>query len=226
MKRLLKISLILLIYMLLCGKSCVDDPMDLQYQEKEVNSAKENIRNEFEKDYLPEESRYALEQSAVQKLNDLNDYLAVFTDTSQDSMFRTKAGEMAKEIFISDEISLSFDTSGKEGRLPSTLGQLLKEVSGKREIDYRLMVDSIMVLTPLHRSAPGSYQGTLLCKRKTDLLAPGDTSSFYDEIIVEMFASRVEKVFGDDTLNVWSVSLGNMIESKKSDLFNAAFEME
>jgi hypothetical protein len=210
MKRLLNILFILCLYLILCSKSCSDDTGQVLKQAEEVSAAKDSIRSEFEAGYLSEEARFALEIKAVQELKDIADYIKIYSDNSVDSLFREKAGEMIRNIFISDDVRLPFGMVKNKKVKPLTLGKFLEK--GLEDVTSADVVfDSVTVWHPLQKTGTESYTGTLRCSQKVMLFAGKDTIAFLPGIInVEMLATRTVKIFGTDTMKVWSVSLGNM----------------
>ena len=215
MKRIFKTSVVILLYLILSGKSCVDENSKLLQQKMEVSAEKESIREEFEMAYLPEESQYASEISAIQKLKDLSDYLNIFSDINMDTTFRNKAGEMISEIFVSKEVSLSFGQYGKKKMKELALGQLLAHGFGINILSAEIVFNSIRVLDPIHKAEADTYKGILACIQNVKFVMASDTINLPAEAItVEMLATKGIKVFGPDTMNVWVVSLGEMEKVK------------
>jgi len=210
MKRIIKLSVIILIYVLLCGKSCDDDSENTFNQEMEVEIEKENIREEFEVDWLSEGSQYAAEISAIQKLKDFADYLNIYADHSLDPIFRNRAGEMIRDMFTSDNVSLSFVPLDPESHELLTLKDLLDQVNFADVFLMELSFDSIWLLDPLQKTNPNLYEGRIGCFQKTLVISPNDTISRIEAITIDVIVSRKEKIFGRDTLNVWGVHLGDM----------------
>ena len=209
MRNIINILLLLAAYILLCGKSCQDEGNVLLTQEEAVEAEREDISREFQVPYLSEESRYEREQAAIRKLADLQDFLAVFADTTLDTVFRSKAGEMIRDMFVSDTVGLSFVPHG--GASGSTrLKEFLKASSLSGYYSSKTTFDSVFIARPLQRTATESYGGLLGCRQQVILLSPADTLSETRDITVEIFAIRKAKTFGPDTLHVWEVFFGDM----------------
>ena len=216
MKKVLKISTLLLLYILLCGKSCKEDENDLiQFQEKEVLAAKESIRDEFEVDYLSEGSKYAAEVSAIQKLQDLSDYLEIYSDVSLDAVFRAKAGELIRKMYVSENAILTFGIMNDKPGSHPTLGEFMDQGVGMEILHAEMAFDSLTVRDPLQRAGKELYRGTLRAYQRSIIYTLTDTISSKAELInIEFFASRIEKNFGNDTLNIWNVALGDMTDEE------------
>lgn len=214
MKQVIKISAILFIYLLLCGKSCVEEGDSALLEEKAVRTEMESIRNEVEVAWLSEESKYVSEVGAAQKLTDLADYLELYTDPSLDSTFRVKAGEMIRELFISGEVALTLPMLLAGRTETITLQELMDQGRMKDLLHAEIDYDSIMVLDPLQKSGQENYLGRLSCTQKTRVNGPADTLWERSAITVDVVVSRNAKVFGQDTLRVWDVFLGDMKRMK------------
>lgn len=211
MKRLLRISAIALIYLLLCSKSCVDDTAKLQREKLEIGEEKDKLHDEFGADYLTEDSRHAMEIKAKQILEDLGDYLSIFSDISMDSLFRRKAGELIENTFVSNDAELSF------GRIRGTkikqqdLKEFLKDGFGKNIQSVLVKFDSITISDPLRKTGGATYTGQLSCIQHITSISGKDTLDLPPaKIIVDIISVKKEKAFGTDTLKTWGVYLGNM----------------
>ena len=211
MKKLYNILIISVIYLILCGKSCVNDSERTAWQEKEVSAAKDSIRGEFESEHLTEEARYAAEVKAIQELSDLADYVEIYSDNSLDSLFREKAGEMIRGLFISEDASLSFGEVRNRKMKSTTVGEFVEKGFGEDINQAKLVFDSIRVLEPLQKSGEETYSGRLAANQciikyiSTDSIISPPT-----DVTIEFISSRQVKRIGQDTLKVWEVLLGDM----------------
>jgi hypothetical protein len=211
MKKLFNILIISVIYLVFCGKSCVNDSERTAWQENAVSAAQDSVRGEFESDYLSEEARVAAEMTAIHKLEDLADYLEIFTDVSMDSLFRRKAGEMIRGIFVSEDSRLSFGPMKKEKMKSVTLGEFIDKGFGKNILRTGLVFDSIRVQQPLQKSGGESYSGRL--KAQQTVIGYPFTDSIISHstpVTIEFISSRQLKIVGSDTLKVWTVKLGDL----------------
>nr|NQU91967.1 hypothetical protein [Bacteroidota bacterium] len=100
MSKYLQISIIILVLFVGYAPSCVDEEAIAIREEAILTEARNDIRTEFETDYLTEASLFAYEATAKQKLSDIADYFHILTDTSLDLSFRTKADEMIQSSFM------------------------------------------------------------------------------------------------------------------------------
>lgn len=214
MKRVVYILFLLGLYLILSSRSCSDDKGQALRLEEEVSAAKDSIRSEFEAGYLSEDARFAAELKAIQELEDLADYINIYTDNSLDSVFRQKAGEMIRDVFIADCSRLSFVMVRSEKMKPIQLGDFLENDLAD-VTDLVVVFDSVSVVEPLRKTGALSYFGSLGCVQKVISVNGIDTISTPPEIItIEMIVTREEKIFGTDTIQVWSVSLGDMVRTE------------
>jgi hypothetical protein len=215
MKRILKITVLVLVYLLFSGRSCQEDQEDLvQRQVKEAEAQKESIRSEVETDYLSEDSKFAVEMAAIQKVNDLADYIEVYTDVSLDIVFREKAGDMIRDIFVSDDVRLSFGPYRNKKIKYLTVKKFLDRGFGKDVLSALVLFDDITIDIPLNRSGPELYEGAISGIQEITWFTSSDTiKTEKTTITITIQASREIKVFGEDTLKTWAVNLGDMIET-------------
>jgi hypothetical protein len=199
--------------MLFCGKSCEDDSEQAKWQQKEIIAVKDSIRDEFEADYLTEEARYAAETNAIQELNDLADYVEIFTDASLDSLFREKAGEMIRGMFVSEDNMLSFGQLKNKKMKSVSLKEFLEEGFGKNVLSVNFAFDSIKVIQPLQKSGEESYDGLLSANQELIICAVKDSIVLRQiPVIVDFTSYKKQKIIGIDTLKVWAVSLRDIAE--------------
>jgi hypothetical protein len=212
MRRLINILILISLYLVFGSRSCVDDSAHTEWQKKEAEAAKDSIRVELESDYLSEEARYAAEIKAIQELNDLADYVEIYSDKSLDSHFREKAGEMIRDQFVSEDAGLSFGPVRKEKMQQVAVGEFLGKGFGPDIFKVKVNFDSLHVLEPLQKSAEEIYSGKLSAYQ-TFILHSTNSETFSDSvpITINFFSSRQIKVISQDTLMVWEVSLGNLV---------------
>jgi hypothetical protein len=211
MKRILKISAVFIAYLLLCGRSCDNEEGMRNWQEQQLSIVKDSLREKFETDYLSEESRFAVEISAIQKLNDFADYFKILSDSNTDSAFRTQAALMARNLFISSEASLAcgniFDSTIDYVMVDRFIEKALADEARSAEITY----DSILISEALQKVRDSAYAGKLSALQRVSIYtSDGLIRSQVRPIIVDIEALRKQKVFGKDTVIVWVVFLGDM----------------
>jgi hypothetical protein len=210
MRRFLYLLTACLMFLLLSSESCNSNRQENSaVHDAELTRDMENLKTEFESDVLTEKSLNAYEIKAKQKLVDLSDYLNLYTVKSVDGTFKTQARQMIQDLFVSDRISINgllLNNPGKKDILISDFLAL--------KFDYSLInlkFDSIQIYKPLQRINDNNYFGSLRFLRY--LQAEKSRESLTAEPIkmdVDITVSKVRKAFGNDTLQVWNLYLGNI----------------
>lgn len=210
MKRLFNILIIIVVYMIFCGKSCEDDSKRINRQSHRASLAKDSIRHDFETDLLTEEARYASGVNAMQKLNDLADYMEIYADRSLEPAFREKAGEMIKKMFRSPDNHLFLGPVRKEKMAQITLEEFLKKGFGDDYIRVKINFDSVKVIEPLVISGERNYSGKMSAYQSVIGFTVTDSLLIpVRPVIIDFFSTSQAKLFGRDTLIVRVVSLGD-----------------
>jgi hypothetical protein len=211
MKKLFNILILISFYIILGGRSCDDNNDRTDWQEHEISNVKDNIRSEFETDNLTEEARYAAEIKAMQDLNDLADYVEIYSDQSMDRQFREKAGEMIRGMFESEKTLTSFGI-GRKGMLkPMTVGEFLENGFGNDISKMKIIFDSLRVMEPLRKTNDGVYSGRLSAYQVMIIRSSTMKSDTISQpVTIGFTSSRQLKIIGSDTLKVWKVQLGDM----------------
>ena len=210
MRRFSYILTACLLYLLLCSDSCNSNRQDRSVEhEAALAQDVEDLKNEFKSDELTEKSLNAFEVKAKQKLVDLSDYLNIYTVKSTDESFRIQARQMIQDLFISENVRINDLLLNEPDRKDISITDFLN-----RKFQYNLLnlkFDSIRISEPLHRTNELNYTGSLKFSRFMKALTSTDTLIVSPtKMEVEIFVSKVKKAFGNDTLQVWNVSLGNI----------------
>jgi hypothetical protein len=102
MKRSLWLSVLIILYLLLCAKSCdQQEEFDAVREQKRADSVKDSILSVFGSDTVASSTLAAFEEEAKIKFADFFDYRDIISDTSAAPVFREQAREMAAALFIS-----------------------------------------------------------------------------------------------------------------------------
>jgi hypothetical protein len=211
MDRRLKILLLVLVYFIVCAKSCVDDKSRTGWELNRAEMARDSILLGFEAAYLSEDSRFAAEVTAIHKLEDMADYIEIYTDISMDSVFREKAGDMTRDMFISEEVRLSFGLMKHKKMKSVSLDEFLKTGFGDDMVKAEVSFDSIRVEQPLQKTDESTYSGKLAAFQTIRLYPSADSSlSASKPVTINFISSKQAKIIGTDTLMVWEVSLGGL----------------
>jgi hypothetical protein len=184
MKRIFNILPVILMYLIVCGKSCDSgEQFTREREQRQALHARDSLVSAFEKDTLDPASLRAFEVTARLKLNDLSDYLKISRDSGGGKAFRDKAGQMAEALFVPGV------------KVPGHL-------SGA-------VFDSVRVSRALRYLNDSAYSGQMIMTVHFPGLIPRDRHST-SNLRAEFFAVKRMKIFGRDTLRVWNVLLGEI----------------
>ena len=200
----------ILIYLLFSSKSC-ESPGNSDYEENTLNATLDSLNKSFEAEYPSDQTLRAFEMKASQKLTDFSDYLQIFHDTSLDATFKEHTRQMIRELFISDTIHIDFRISEEQKVTNLTMSNFFNILSSSDFKPTSIIIDSIIISDPLQRSGEGKYSGSLKFIQRLDMPAGshnGSVTSFSKTI--DIIATRINKSFGDDTLYIWQVYLGDI----------------
>ena len=212
MKRFVIHIFSLLAFLVFCSKSC-ESPEDQQAgkEEAELKATLDSISSSFFADQPSEQTLRLLEVKAKQKLADLADYLQIYYNETLDEAFRTNARQMIRDLFISDSVLISLKFTSGMNEKGVSLDDFLRDDKGFPGNTLQFSFDSIILSAPLHRINEISYMGVMsFIQRfqKSTTSDPEDTFSVIKE--ADIFALKVRKPFGSDTLKTWSVFLGGI----------------
>ncbi|MHC1777760.1 MAG: hypothetical protein AB9834_20340 [Lentimicrobium sp.] len=212
MKRRILILLIIPGYLILCSKSCDSDrEQDALEHKAKTEQTKESIREEFQSEYLTDQTLRAFELKAKQKLVDFADYLSIYYNKKFDKALKDQAGQVIAGLFASDKMVIQSFFPVKNNSIGYPLTDFLGHDFMPEYNTVNVLIDSISVDTPLKRSGNDLFRGTLTFYRRMEAFSPSDTLIISGtKMNVEIIAKKVNKSFGSDTLQVWGVFLGNI----------------
>lgn len=210
MSKYIKISIVILFLFVIYAPSCVDEQTNALREEAILSATKNDIRTEFETDYLTEASLFAYETTAKQKLSDLVDYFHIMTDTSLDMSFRVKAGEMIGSTFQSENVTLLLAGQDTKSVKELKVRLLIKKGLKNKLPHLPFTFDSIHINEPLHRIDNTTYFGILnFSQNFTDPVKPEQIIKSFKRS-TDLWVIKEEKVFGTDSLKIWNVRLGDI----------------
>ncbi len=210
MKPYLKILIFIFILLVAYAPSCMDEQEIDRQEEVRLKTEKDEIRMEFEKEYLIESELYAYETTAKQKLSDFADYFNIMADTSLDLSFREKAGDMIKITFQSDHVNLQLFELNRDPGKGLEVRNLIKNGMKNKLPHLTFSFDSIVIHEPLRRINNTTYSGILnFSQNFTNPTIPELTNKSIKRNI-DFFVLKEDKVFGKESLKVWNVRLGEI----------------
>lgn len=210
MRGFLKISLLLVLYVLFSAKSCSDSELKESRHEEMVIATRDSIINELDTEFLSEETLFLAQKTAEQKLLDLADFLNIYYQNDLDTAFKKQTARMILDIFINEDVEVMLGTNKRANQL-LTVKQLLKSDYGRDFINSTFLFDSLNISEALYRLDEKTYFGRLNFNHSLIAYRSMDT------LIIEPFNSKAdfyltknEKYFGTDTLDIWEVRIGDI----------------
>ena len=210
MNRTFLILILVMIWLLCSSRTCTEDRnMTAANEAKALAASKDSIRMAFATDHPDKDKLRAYEETARQKLSDFADYLKIVSDTSMNIKFREQAAEMVKRLFVNGDTDVRNWAKGYSEYDISTLNELLSKGLSKG-FSLWIRPDTINVITPLAARDDSTYTGTLSFHQKC---IPFDIQTSEVNISqmpgVDIYVIKMLKSFGDESLSIWEVYLGN-----------------
>jgi len=210
MTKYLKIAILVLVLFVIYAPSCVDEQAEAMREEAIITEARNDIRTVFETEVLSESSLSAFESTAEQKLADFVDYLHILVDTSLDISFRVNAGEMIKNTFLSDKVNLQLALQKDDTNEELNVYDLIKNGLENKLSPSNYSINLIVVREPFQRTEKTIYAGSLKFTQIFNNPSQTGKSPETLERIADIYLIKEHKLFGTDTLNIWSVKLGDI----------------
>jgi len=212
MMKYIRIFGFILLYFLCTGKSCDEKSQEAaQKEEQSLQQAIDSVKTEFQADYLPGSSLKAFEENARQKLVSFTDYFRILNDLNLDSSFREQAAGMIRELFYPGKVRLDLSLPGKPALNKIDLDELLKGKALREYNRSELIIDSIRVTDPLHRTGASEYRGILEFTQGFSGISAKDTVIARPQARkMDIIAIKVKRPFGKDTLLIWKILLGDI----------------
>lgn len=187
MKAIFKILIYLMLLVLLTAEDCGFGSGESQQVERYESNMFQDLEDNFVSKELNAERLLALENRAVQKLQELFEYLNIYADSSLDVEFREQARQMIREAFTSEtNMHQYFLTQGLHEDLENLL---LLNSEGKA---VKLDVSSVSIGKSFEYTN-SIYKGQLNYKFQNS------------EAILGVKAIKIAKSFGDEKLEVWEL---------------------
>jgi len=196
MKRTVNISVLILLYLLLTAKSCTNrEEADAAREEAIFKATKDSISSVFISDTLSDQTLKAFEATARIKLLDLGDYLKILADSTTDKGFKTRVKDIVSKMFISeDQNHRRINSRGIFQVLPGGVH-----------------FDSVKVQKPFERINDSLYSGKLRFlvnyPNSAKIIRNGSPKL---EKTIDVYLVKREKVFGRNSMKVWTVLFGDI----------------
>lgn len=212
MNRISGILILIMIYIACSSRTCTEESnMKTANELNGMTASLDSIRKAFEVDQPDDDLLKAYEETAIQKLSDFADYLKIVSDTSLNIKFRQQGAEMAKRLFVTGDIKIhNQGYAGSENDIPN-LKELLEKVLSEGSACW-IRPEEIKVAEPLTARNDSTYSGKLSFFQKCiPYNAQESTTTISPRMVsIDIHVIRKVKSFGDKSLTMWEVNLGNL----------------
>lgn len=209
MKKSLSILAIAFIYILLGSKGCEkrDHLPDSSYQ-KRIERNADSIVKLFCFDEPSAIAFIAFEEDAKIRFSDFLDYLQILSDTGIAPAFSNQACKLISEQFSSDSLTLCFTSQGTAFEKKIRIADLVSDESTFHAGLCVTRPDSVWLSQDFKRINETTFLSAL--GYKSNAFVPSANCKNYFPLAgsIEFYATKRAKIFGHDTIVVWSVLLG------------------
>ena len=216
------IAFILTGMIILGSPTCEDEGSEAEYVKEEVSSTnkhvvtqtsenlRQSIESNFEASDLTQQQKIAFEERAKQKLLDFAEYLTLFASKELDTTFRYQAWQMIPSLFVHEGIQTNIKITGHDPEGSYPLNDLRQEIQHSDFSSIMLEIENILVTNPSKWIQEAEYKGSLVFTRNMRGIESSDTLVISSvEGYVDFYIKKVLKHFGNDSLQVWNVFLGD-----------------
>jgi hypothetical protein len=210
MKKTLHFFMLITIYLICGARGCDNDHSRPNADMDPISASRDSILKMIEFDIPDAENLKSHEQNAIQKLIDFTDYMKVITDTKIELQFRQQASDMARKLFVSNQIVIQNWDYLNENSKNDTLNQFINNRLQEGTL-YWIEPEAIKIEKSLSQKNDSSFRGQLSINKKRfpfgkQLLL----EKFTDKNLVDFYLLRRGKTFGKENIKVWEVLLGDI----------------
>ena len=211
MRKWIRLSGLLLLYVLFSAKSCNEREEFLAAREKErLVQNFDSLTFLLGSDSLPAIVENAFESSVMQKLGDLVDYVNIVGDTAVAKGFREQSARMIQELFISPDVRIRMKIQGDKNIKGLRLPEFIKIIETRDWPYTSIVADSSWIIKPLKKINDSLYSGQFGFSFSAGLKQSNHQASGISQYgKIEAYIIKREKVFGRKRMKIWGVYLGN-----------------
>jgi hypothetical protein len=203
MRLLINILSLLTLLVLLTAENCggPSESYKVEMKERQISDMYQSIENDFIKDELSIEDLNAFEKRAIQKLQDITDYINIYADTNISVQFRKQANQMIVENFIeSNDVNIFYKNLEL---LEDTLNTALYYL--KYGGLFKTEFSSIEITNHFKKEPDLKYKGEIQLIQRIAYISQSDTFVTSFPRRIGMIAIKTEKYFGNEIEDVWEV---------------------
>lgn len=206
MRQFLHILSFLMLLIFLTAEDCSNSNVEMSRQQKQ-NEMFTSIENDFLTDELTSETLSSFEKRAVQKLEDLDDYLNIYLNPELEEEFRILAKNLVYSSFGSEDYLNSFLENLEFAEDKQNLLLYHPEIQKRIFIEF----GGVETSKRLHENSNQNYSGEVEFSQKIFEILKSDTVLLNDtKGKIEMIADKSLKEFGAKKQEVWEIYFGEM----------------
>jgi hypothetical protein len=205
------IWILIVIYIVCSARTCNENEETTENQKEQYTmNLMNSVRNVFTSDSLSDYFLRAYEMTAIEKLNDFADYMKIIPDTTLDLRIRKHTAELARGLFLNDEIDLSgWSKSWPEAGL--NIPDNLISYSLSEGVSFYNQPMKINLIKPFTGINDSTFTSDLSIIYKSFSLSGQDTSGIVSgELAIDIYLVKKLRYFGKDQIKVWDVYLGDI----------------
>jgi hypothetical protein len=197
MRDYFRASIWVLLYLLLCAKSCDNrEQFEVQQTEFRKKEMMDSILATQSSDAIADGQLWVFDAQAMQKGTEFFDYLQIVSDTNIAPEFRCKAEELMQKLFT-DSLSCLV-TRLAFGKCSS------------------LVLDSVFISEPMEIGEGGRYEGVVsFAFKKESPDVRKNIKACAEGVKVEVILLRREKRLGGTKAVIWQLLLGEIVKNEK-----------
>jgi hypothetical protein len=190
-------------YSISCGPS-TNDNEDIDGNNKSGHF-KEIINLDI--DSLSVNHTKAFEQRAIQKLQDLKDYIEILSDPQIDTVFKNQASEMAGDLFSSKDNNIAFPLIENSDIEPLKIDSFFITLKNSAYGKLTLEIHNTSVINKIEKLGNSEYNGAIQFR----LFVLTGQKTYKMDMRCKIIVKKVKKEFGKESKQVWEVFLGDIL---------------
>lgn len=206
MRQFLHILSFLMLLIFLTAEDCSNSNVEMSRQQLQ-NEMFQGIEDDFLMDKLSTETLSSFEKRAVQKLEDLDDYLNIYLNHELEEEFRILAKKMIYSSFSSEEYLNKFFKNLEFAEDKQNVLLFYPKIQNRIYIEF----GSVKTSKRLQENSNQNYSGEVQFSHKMFEIIKSDTVLLNDtKGKIEIFADKYLKEFGSKKQEVWEIYFGEM----------------
>ncbi len=183
-------------------------PLSVNAQSNSVYTASSIIEPSFVTAYLSHQHLMAFQNRALQKVEDVEEYMKVVRNFEYEKSLREQAAKMLLAFFVEDA-QITFESFADTVNRQVSVRDFIQELLAKDENSIYVSpktVNNKRLENPLSLHKSGHYVGLI-----SYTVIDKEDPNFISERNIVIHLQKVGKFFGEMKEDVWEVKLGNVV---------------